>query len=178
MASTATPAIDEREFKDSMASLTFSIAVATAKHGDEEIGRTITSFMPLSAIPPRVMISIDVRSRLIDLIGASKTFSISFLSSGHEEVGDAFAGKRSQIDRFDIAEWDCWPSGNRKLVNATLAIDCELTASIDAADHMLFVGTIIEADHDCSAAPLVWSKRSYLTFPAQIADLAGDEQAP
>jgi flavin reductase (DIM6/NTAB) family NADH-FMN oxidoreductase RutF len=158
------PSINEQEFKDSMAGLTFSVAVVTARTAQEEIGRTVTSFMPLSAVPPRLMISIDVRSRLIDLIGVTRAFSISFLSVGQEAVGDAFAGKWAQADRFGTADWDFWPSGNRRLDNAILAMDCELTGSIDAGDHMLFVGTILEAERPGTNWPLLWSNRSYLSL--------------
>jgi flavin reductase (DIM6/NTAB) family NADH-FMN oxidoreductase RutF len=162
-----TPAISEHEYKDAMATLTFSIAVVTARSTTEEIGRTVTSFMPLSAVPPRVMISIDVRSRLIDIIGITRAFSISFLSSAQSEVGNAFAGKWGQADRFGIADWDRWPSGNGRLVGAILALDCELTGSIDAGDHMLFVGTIVEADSSDGTSPLLWNKRDYVPMVDQ-----------
>lgn len=144
-----------------MANLVFSVAIVTAKWSDEEIGRTVTSFMPLSAVPPRIMISIDARSRLIDVIGASRRFSISFLDPHNEAVGDAFAGKGHQNDRFATADWDCWPSGNRKLVGACLSLDCELSGSLDAEDHIVFVGTIVEADASSDAPALLWTNRSY-----------------
>lgn len=174
MGSCLNPPINEQEFKDSMSRLAFSIAVVTARRGEEEIGRTITSFMPLSAAPPRIMISIDVRSRLIDLIGASKSFSISFLSSAHRNVSDAFAGKWSQADRFALADWDIWPSGNRKLVDASLSLDCELTSSIDAGEHMLFIGTIIDCDGDASVNRLMWSQRTYASLTASSEKSEGD----
>jgi flavin reductase (DIM6/NTAB) family NADH-FMN oxidoreductase RutF len=173
MASPCEPAIDERDFKASMARLVFSIAIVTARRGDEEIGRTVTSFMPLSAEPPRIMISIDVRSRLIDVIGASKTFSLSFLASRHQEVGDTFAGKWGLADRFTTAEWDSWPSGNRKLASALLAFDCELMASVDVDDHMLFVGTITQADHGGDHGKLLWSERSYMRLEPSQPDAGG-----
>lgn len=165
---TTNPVITDTEFKNSMASLAFSIAVVTARTSNEEIGRTITSFMPLSLLPPRVMISIDVRSRLIDLIGSSQSFSISFLSDKHRDVGDAFAGKWSQVDRFALGDWDVWPSGNRKLVDAVLSMDCDLTASIDAGDHMLFIGTIIDCDQAWQLDRLLWIERSYRVLKSEM----------
>lgn len=123
------PAVVPQEFKNAMAKLVFSISVVTARHENEQHGRIVTSFMPLSATPPQIMVSIDVRSRLIDLIGLSRRFSISFLSAGQEIVGDTFAGKTLQDDRFSISDWDHWPSGNPKLSNALLSMDCELVGS-------------------------------------------------
>ena len=169
------PPAGEREFKDAMARLAFSIAVVTACHNGEEIGRTVTSFMALSAVPPRIMISIDVRSRLIDLIGACGSFSISFLGSKHETVGDVFAGKWQEGDRFGIANWGYWPSGNRKLQDAILSVDCELTGSIDAGDHMLFVGTIIETEISETSDRLLWLERGYFATASARSEASSGE---
>ena len=156
------PTISPQEFKDAMAKLVFSISVVTVCHKDERVGRTVTSFMPLSAEPPHIMVSIDVRSRLIDLIGLSRKFSISFLSAGQETIGDTFAGKSPLGDRFPSSDWGCWPSGNPKLSKALVSVDCELVGSLDVGDHMLFVGTITETETCDNCAPLLWNERDYL----------------
>lgn len=157
----ASPMISPREFKDSMASLAFTVAVATAAHAGERIGRTITSFMPLSTEPPLLMISIDASSRMVDLIAASRRFSVAALARGQEEIADAFAGKAIHPDRFSIGDWDTWPSGSPRLADALLSMDCELVGSIDAADHILFVGGIIEAVKNPLSKALLWSERAY-----------------
>ncbi len=114
-----------------MAKLAFSISIVAARHADEQLGRTVTSFMPLSIDPPHMVVSIDVRSRLIDLIGFSKRFSISFLAGGQQDVADIFAGKGSSNERFSISDWDYWPSGAPKLAGALLR--CSVPA-FDGAD--------------------------------------------
>ncbi|WP_454687505.1 flavin reductase family protein [Agrobacterium leguminum] len=157
----ASPMISPREFKDSMAGLTFTVAVAAACHAGERVGRTITSFMPLSAEPPLLMISIDASSRMVDLIAASRRFSVAALARGQEEIADVFAGKGNHPDRFSIGDWDAWPSGSPRLADALLSMDCELVGSIDAADHILFVGAITEAMSDRLRKALLWSERAY-----------------
>lgn len=69
-----------------MADLAFTVAVATPCHAGERVGRTITSFIPLSAEPPLLMISIDASSRMVDLIAASRRFSVAALARGQEEI--------------------------------------------------------------------------------------------
>ncbi|QCL76728.1 flavin reductase family protein [Agrobacterium tumefaciens] len=155
------PTISPREFKDAMAGLAFTVAVATTSYAGERIGRTITSFMPLSAEPPLLMISIDASSRMVDLIAASQQFSVTALSRGQEEIADVFAGKGNLPDRFSVGSWDVWPSGSPRLAKALLSMDCELVGSIDVADHILFVGTIIEARFDPLHKALLWSERNY-----------------
>lgn len=169
LSTSTSPAISAKEFKDSMASLVFSLSIVATRHGDEQLGRTVTSFMPLSADPPHFMISIDVRSRIIDLIGASKRFSVSFLSAGQESIADVFAAKGNHDNRFAIDHWDVWPSSNPRLVNASLAFDCELVGSIDVGDHMLFVGAIVETT-SAPDLPLLWLQRDYCLPSPQTAN--------
>lgn len=160
LSSSVTPAVSAQEFKDAMAKLAFSVCVVTARQGEEQLGRTVTSFLPLSAEFSQIVVSIDVRSRIIDLIGTCKKFSVSFLSEDQSGVADIFAGKGNQENRFSIDHWDYWPSGNPKLVNAVLAMDCELVGSIDIGDHMLFVGVVTETALDAGQL-LLWMDRTY-----------------
>ncbi len=41
------------------------------------------------------------------------------------------------------------------------SFDCELVDSVDAADHILFIGAITELIPDLSRKALLWSDRSY-----------------
>lgn len=155
------------EFKNAMSSLAFQVAIVTACAEGERLGRTVTSFTSLSADPARMIVSIDSHSRIIDLIGTTKTFSMAFLSTSHQTIAEAFAGKVPQEERFNLSKWDHWPNGNLKLPGATLALDCELIGSVDAGDHMLFFGAIIEAEVVHGQVPLIWNNRAY-GFPSSL----------
>ncbi len=157
------PVTQSEEFNDAMAKLAFSIAIVTACHHDVQLGRTITSFMPLNDEPPHVMIAISVVGSLMNLIGSSQRFSVSFLSTGQERLGEFFADKGLQGDQFPPTEWDYWPSGSLKLVGALLCLDCELVGSIDVGDHMLFVGTITQSEITDDRDPLLWRNRGYFS---------------
>ncbi|UHD45970.1 flavin reductase family protein [Aureimonas altamirensis] len=153
--------VEEQQFKDAMSRLAFSIAVVTtqARHGP--IGRTVTSFMPLSAVPAQIMISVHAESRLAGIISYLGTFSISFLASGQEEVGDAFAGKRPAAERFNIGQWRNWPSGNPKLLDAALCLDCSVVGFVESGEHLLFVGSIVGLEGSEDYRAMVWHERSY-----------------
>lgn len=163
------PPVHLQEFRDAMAKLAFSISIVAARHGDEQLGRTVTSFMPLSADPPNIMVSIDARSRLVDLIASSGRFSISFLSAAQTEMADIFAGKHRRADRFSINERDYWPSGSPKLADALVCMDCDLVGSLDVGDHMLFVGAVTETEIHGDRNQLLWSNRAYLVPSGQAA---------
>jgi flavin reductase (DIM6/NTAB) family NADH-FMN oxidoreductase RutF len=155
------PTVGSEEFKNGLTKIAYSVAVAAAGDGGERSGRTITSAIPLSIDPPLLLISIDTKSRMVDLIFSSKKFSVSMLSCGQEDVADAFSGKLQTRNRFETGVWVEWPSGTPRLTEAVLSLDCELVGSVDLADHILFVGAVVEAQGEQRRFPLLWTNRKY-----------------
>lgn len=155
------PVVNTAEFRAAMSSMASSVSVVTAQRGDEVVGRTVTAVLSLSANPPSVLISIDIMSRLADLIAKSGGFSMAVLAEDQAEIADAFAGKVPLDQRFDLGTWSRWPSGQPLLAGAVTAIDCEVIGSIETGTHMLFAGAIIEAESHEERRPLLWLRHGY-----------------
>jgi len=160
LSASESPPVSEREFRAVMGSLAASVSVVTAVHDGEVLGRTVTSLFSLALTPPTILVSIDMMSRLADLIAKSRRFSVSILASDQQVVGDAFAGRFGDMDRFAFGVWGHWPSGNPQLHGAATSMDCELVGSMEAGGHMLFAGTPIEAEIN-DKSPLLWHNRHY-----------------
>jgi flavin reductase (DIM6/NTAB) family NADH-FMN oxidoreductase RutF len=161
------PAISDAEFRSAMAGLASSVHVVTARRGDERVGRTATSVMSLSAQPPTVLVSIDIVSRLADLIARTGGFSLALLASDQGHVADAFAGKVEASERFALGQWSHWPSGQPRLEGALTVYDCDVIGAMETGTHVLYAGAIIEAETDPDRSPLLWHRRHY----GQVADL-------
>lgn len=149
------------EFRAAMAGLASTVHVVTAQRGDERVGRTATSVLSLSAQPPAILVSIDIVSRLADVIARTGGFSLAMLAEGQEAVGDAFAGHVAPERRFDFGSWTAWPSGQPRLQNAATALDCEVIGSMETGTHVLFAGAVVEAETDTSRSPLIWHRHGY-----------------
>lgn len=149
------------EFRQAMSSMGSSVSVVTARRGDEMVGRTVTAVLSLSANPPAVLISIDIMSRLADLIAKTGGFSMAVLASDQADIADAFAGKVPPEGRFDIGKWSRWGSGQPLLDGAVTALDCEVIGSMETGTHVLFAGAIVESETDDSRQPLLWQRHGY-----------------
>lgn len=158
---TRKPVINTAEFRSTMSSVASSVSVVTARRGDEVVGRTVTAVLSLSASPPSVLISIDIVSRLADLIAKTGGFSLAVLAEDQGDIADAFAGKVVAEERFDRGSWSRWPSGQPMLDGAVTVIDCEVIGSIETGTHVLFAGAIIEAEADDERRPLIWQRHGY-----------------
>lgn len=159
----AHPPVRLAEFRETMAAMASTVSVVTTTHARETIGRTVTAALSLGITPPSMLISIDITSRLADLILMSRGFSLAMLAQGQEMIGDAFAGKLGD-DRFTYGEWGSWPSGNPLLMGAATAVDCELIGSIETGTHVLFAGAVVHSEVHPELEPLVWHRQRYRTL--------------
>jgi flavin reductase len=155
------PVVGNAEFRAAMAAMAATVSVVTARRGEEQIGRTVTSMLSLSLTPPTILISIDIISRLADLIAKTGGFSLAMLADDQSAVADAFAGRVGPEERFNTGSWSRWPSGHPMLLGAVTAIDCDVIGSIETGTHVLFAGAVIEAETTTSRAPLVWQRHGY-----------------
>ena len=155
------PVIGNAEFRAAMAAMAATVSVVTARLGAEQIGRTVTSMLSLAMNPPTVLVSIDITSRLADIIAKSNGFSLAMLADDQQAVGNAFAGGLEPEERFGVGKWAQWPSGHPMLLGAVTALDCEVVGAIETGTHVLFAGAIIEAETTTSRTPLLWQRHSY-----------------
>lgn len=155
------PVVGDAEFRAAMSGLASTVNLVTARRGGERIGRTVTSMLSLSANPPTILISIDIVSRLADLIAKTNGFSLAMLADDQSGLADAFAGRVPAAERFDSGKWSEWPSGHPMLLGAVTAFDCDVTGAIETGTHVLFAGAIIEAETSTGRQPLLWQRHAY-----------------
>jgi len=155
------PVVSTAEFRSAMSSIGSSVCVVAARRGEEQVGRTVTAMLSLSANPPTVLVSIDIMSRLADLIAKTGGFSMAVLAEDQAEIADAFAGKVPLEARFDLGRWARWPSGQPMLTGAVTAIDCEVIGAMETGTHVLFAGAIVEAESHEARQPLIWQRHGY-----------------
>ena len=155
------PPVSSADFRASMSTMGATVCVATAKLGEEMVGRTITAVLSLTISPPTILVSIDIDSRLAEIIAKSRGFSFAMLADDQQEIAEAFAGRLDLADRFQAGEWTYWPSGEPKLLGAASTLDCEVIGSIETGTHVLFAGAVIAAETNAARAPLLWQRHHY-----------------
>jgi len=121
----------------------------------------VTSMLSLAMDPPTILVSIDIMSRLADIIAKTNGFSLVMLADDQQAVGNAFAGGLPAAERFSVGDWSSWPSGHPMLAGAVTALDCEVIGAIETGTHVLFAGAIIEAETITSRSPLLWQRHHY-----------------
>src|SRR6266496_2288131 len=115
------------------------VAVVTIDLEGERLGLTVGSLVSLSLEPALVGVSIAKEAAMHELLRRARSFSVSLLAAGQEDVAQHFA---RGVPPF--AHWQGIPVRDEEgapLIEGALGwLRCRLQAEQDAGDHTFFVG--------------------------------------
>lgn len=149
-------------YKAAMRHFIGNISVITVGSGDERSGLVVTSAISLAAEPPMVIACVNRSSSSWPLIMKHRHFGVNFLCGDQQAIAERFSGRHGEKgpDRYQGADWTRFVTGAPMLLNARVALDCELDDVIDKASHSILVGTIRAiATHDGADSLGYWRGR-------------------
>ena len=134
------------------------VTVITTASGDQIHGMTANAFMSVSLEPPLVLISVDRRTKMCNLLHEGQRFGVSVLATGQRELSDRFAGRAG----------DGTPEPSFDMVHETPVVDgsaaqfvSKVEKSYWGGDHSLFLGRVEYACYDNGAQPLLFHGGQY-----------------
>jgi len=151
------------ELRELMRRFPAPVAVVTTTVDDERYGLTVGSLVSLSLDPPLVGISIGRESSSHEPIRRAGRFSVSLLSGEQESIAQHFA--RSGIPPValwagvDVREGEFGP----RLEDALAWLDCRIWGELEAGDHTIFVGEVLDGELGAVGSGLVYRLSRY--FP-------------
>jgi flavin reductase (DIM6/NTAB) family NADH-FMN oxidoreductase RutF len=134
------------------------VTVITTASGDQIHGMTANAFMSVSLAPPLVLISVDRRTKMCNMLYEGQRFGVSVLASDQRELSDQFAGRAvagTEEPSFEIVH-------ETPLVEGSAAqFVSKVEKSYWGGDHSLFLGRVEYACHDDGAQPLLFHGGQY-----------------
>ncbi|MFF2498975.1 flavin reductase family protein [Peribacillus sp. NPDC058075] len=126
-------------------------------------GLTVNSFASVSLDPLLVVWCIDRKSTNLETFQQSEGFAVHILSIDQEDLCWTFAGK--DADRFSKANWSL-SKNNLPVISGSLGVlECKTVQKIDAGDHIVFIGQIINIDKK-DKEPLLYFRWNVGMVPA------------
>ena len=146
------------------------IGIVCAAQGEKRHGMTISSFTSLSIDPPRVLISLDERTRTHALVEETSSFAVTLLAEEQEQISRNFAGAiQDAEDRFAGVEWERSPSGNPVIANGMAYFDCKVIERYSMGQQTAFIAEVVAAGRPSgakeAAKPLLYFNRDYHQLP-------------
>ncbi len=138
------------------------VTVVTTRHADGLHGVTISAYLAVSWNPPLVLVSVESLSQSRDYIAASGCYAVNFLSYRQEFLAERFAGRAPLVNaRFEGVAHHFEATGAPILDGVLGWLDCRVEQVIDAGDHTLFLGRVVQLGESAQGNALVYYARRY-----------------
>jgi flavin reductase (DIM6/NTAB) family NADH-FMN oxidoreductase RutF len=126
-------------FRRTLGMFATGVTVLTARVGGQVHGMTANAFMSVSLQPPLVLVSIDRRARMCNLLHEGTRFGVSVLEARQTGLSDRFAGRSTEDEAppgFELVH-------DTPLVEGALAhLVARVVRSYWGGDHSLFLGHV------------------------------------
>ena len=155
--------IDPQRFRETMSTFPSGVVVLTA-FGPDSLprGLTVSAFCAVSLDPPLALACIDKTSNTLPAVQHAGGFTANILAAGREQLARRMATKLS--DKFEGIPWRQPNSvhGGPILEDdcAAYAV-CTLNDTVEAGDHWILIGNVVEGGHREGVAPMIFSRRGY-----------------
>lgn len=162
MTVTRPPAISRQRFFEIMASFPSGVAIVTTLDADDvPRGLTTTAVSSVSADPPTLLVCVDLGSRTLAALRASRRFVVNFMCAGRSHLCLLFASKAP--DKFADVEWAPTASGLPLLHHDVLAwAECATIHDVEIGDHALLVAGVQDGGVQAELEPpLMYYRRSW-----------------
>ena len=157
-------AVDPDTFRATLGRFATGVTVITAVDPDgRDHGMTVSAFCSLSLDPPLVLVCVDHKAGMHDVLAEGTPFAVNVLAAGQEALSRRFA-TGDQGDRFAGVGYHR-AAGGPALLDGVLAwLDCRVAARHPGGDHTIVVGAVHEAGTHDPARPLLYYRSGYASL--------------
>src|SRR4051812_22855952 len=156
--------IDSETYRRLLSRFASGIAIVTACDGERDVGMTLSAFCSVSLSPPLVLVCVDHKASMHDLLLQHPKLGISIMACEHEAQCRRFADK-NETQRFDGVSFTRGESGVALLEDAMAHLECQLVHHCEAGDHTIFIA---EVEHGAmrDGRPLLYFRGQYAQLGA------------
>lgn len=136
--------LDELELRRGFGHFPTGVTVVSFEEDGRPHGITASSFISASLDPPLVLVAVARSARSHDRL-RGRPFTVNVLRAGQESLARRFAGGDDDArDQTDVT----WSPTGPRLPGALAHFGCVPWSRIEAGDHALLLGLVLDADSD------------------------------
>ena len=153
---------DIAEFRRALGAFVTGVTIVTTIQPDgSPRGFTANSFTSVSLDPPLILVCIAKTASSHDVFSKTQQFAVSVLAEDQRPVSGVFASKAA--DKFSQVAWQKRTTGAPVIDNAAASFDCTTHDVVDAGDHIILIGRVVDFVHT-SSSPLGYCRGAYVNF--------------
>lgn len=156
------------------------VTIVTAAVYGEMRGITIGSFTSVSLNPPLISFNVAQQARMHPLLLQARHFAVHILKAGQVALSQRFAEPGlSSAEQFEGLAYQRRPEGTPVLEGVLAVLYCRPYRIVEAGDHTIFVGEVIEVEALADGLPLLYYNRTYRAVGEALApELLDSNAAP
>jgi flavin reductase (DIM6/NTAB) family NADH-FMN oxidoreductase RutF len=149
--------------------LTAGVYVVGVVDGERRNAFTASSIMQVSFSPLLVALSISPEHESYELLRNGHVFSISVLGAQQQTLAAHFGTRSGRtLDKLASVPWRPGKTGAPLLLDALAYFDCRMVSQIEAGDHRLVVGRVIDGAIVRPGPPLIYAQTGNLDMSAEL----------
>lgn len=157
----AVDTLDPDRFREILRQWAATVGVVAVRDDDRVYGTTITSFTPVNADPPLVLISLGANAQALPFLHEGTAFVVNFLAEDQERIAAVYA------DSFPVGPSPFPDEGPPVIDGALAALHCRVNklVAVEGANRLV-LAWVEEGRVDAARRPLLWHRRG----TARLAD--------
>lgn len=151
--------MDADDFREALSHWASTVTVLAVRDGSDIHAVTVTSFVPVSAEPPRILVSLGPNAKVLPFLQPGTGFTVSFLAEGQSRIGSVFA------DAYPVGPSPFPADGPPTVSGALLGLVCAVhrVVELEAGVHLV-VGEVNDVEEGTGVGPLLYHRRGYATL--------------
>lgn len=155
--------MDETAKKTVLRLFSYGLFAITTRHGDEVAAMTANWLSQVSFEPPMLMLAVETDSQTRRVIETAGAFAVNVFATGQRDLagqlGRASAKKPDKLAGFATHPG---PLSGAPLLDAALGwLECRVTGSLPAGDHIVFIAQVVEAGVQREGQPLTLAEAGF-----------------
>ena len=135
--------LDTGTFRRTMGLLATGVTVITTRLNGSIHGMTASAVTSVSLEPLLVLVAIDRRHRMCNIIQEAGEFAINILTAYQQEIARHFAGAHTAAQPVTL-QFESDPDSGTPCIHDSLAsICCRVDRVLDGGDHIIVLGLVV-----------------------------------
>lgn len=155
--------LDTRGFRRTMGLFATGVTVITTRVNNAVHGMTANSITSLSLDPLLILVAINRRASMCNIIQQAGEFVINILNDRQEALSHYFGGAKIGPPPASL-RFEPNP-GNVPYIRGTLAaVHCRIERVVDGGDHVIVLGRVLHFHDGLPTSPLVYFRGRYCSL--------------
>ena len=146
--------MDDQRYRTILSHWAATVSVLAVRGDDRVYGTTATSFTPVSAEPPTVLVSLGPNAQVRPFLDVGAIFVVNMLDEEQSRLAAVYA------DSFPVGPSPFPAEGPPVMERALAHLVCTVTRTVDAdGSALLVLARVVDGDVRDGSRPLLWFRR-------------------